>query len=108
VSKARHTEEERRTMTAMKVTPDPGGCTTFLTCYEDTHGYGWHHVDLFVHDAAGREINWVHWQVDEDGPEAADHATARVEPALRRTGEWEHGIRADGSSYWIAPAAWDE
>ncbi|WP_210587665.1 hypothetical protein [Streptomyces sp. GESEQ-35] len=85
-----------------------GGHTTFLTCYDDLHGYGWHHVDLFVHDAAGREINWVHWQVAEDGPDAADRETAHVEPALRRTSEWEHGIRADGSSYWTARAAWDE
>ncbi|MCX4703183.1 hypothetical protein [Streptomyces sp. NBC_01373] len=87
---------------------DSGGRTTFLTCYADLHDYGWHHVDLFVHDEAGKEINWVHWQVEEDGPDAADRATARVEPALRRTGEWEHGIRADGSSYWTAQAAWDE
>ncbi|MEU3620253.1 hypothetical protein ABZ725_49480 [Streptomyces sp. NPDC006872] len=85
-----------------------GGHTTFLTCYDDLHGYGWHHVDLFVHDSVGREINWVHWQVAEDGPDAADRETTRVEPALRRTSEWEHGIRADGSSYWTAQAAWDE
>ena len=42
-----------------------------LTCYNDTHGYGWRHVDLFVHDAAGRELNWVHWEAPADGPEAA-------------------------------------
>ena len=30
---------------------------TFLTCYEDTFNYGWHHVDLFVHDEYGREVN---------------------------------------------------
>ncbi|MFF5009769.1 hypothetical protein ACFY3G_43960 [Streptomyces phaeochromogenes] len=82
--------------------------TMFLTCYADTHNYGWHHVDLFVHDSAGREVNWVHWQVDEDGPDGADEATARVEPALRRTSEWRRGVSADGSEYWIAQAAWGD
>ncbi|MFD4872519.1 hypothetical protein ACFWOB_04025 [Streptomyces sp. NPDC058420] len=80
--------------------------TMFLTCYADTHQYGWHHVDLFVHDSAGQEVNWVHWQVDQDGPDGADAATARVEPALRRTSEWQRGVSADGSEYWIAQAAW--
>ncbi|MDH6677783.1 hypothetical protein M2284_001982 [Rhodococcus sp. LBL1] len=79
---------------------------TFLTCYADTHRYGWHHVDLFVHDEYGNEINWVHWQVREDGPDGADAATARVEPDLRRTTEWKRGISADGSEYWIAEAEW--
>ncbi|MET7852218.1 hypothetical protein AB0D78_30235 [Streptomyces avermitilis] len=82
--------------------------TMFLTCYADTHHYGWHHVDLFVHDSAGQEVNWVHWQVDEDGPDGADAATARVEPALRRTSEWQRGVSADGSEYWIAQAAWGD
>lgn len=85
-----------------------GERTTFLTCYADTHGYGWHHVDLFVHDGAGKEVNWVHWQVDGDGPEAADVATARCEPKLRRTSPWERGLSADGSEYWTAQATWDE
>ncbi|WP_316959356.1 hypothetical protein [Streptomyces sp. TRM68367] len=80
--------------------------TMLLTCYADTHGYGWHHVDLFTHDHTGREVNWVHWQVDEDGPAGADKATARVEPALRRTSDWRHGISADGSEYWTALATW--
>lgn len=31
-----------------------------------------------------------------------------VEPALRRTGEWQYGVRADGSGYWIAQAAGHE
>ena len=79
---------------------------TFLTCYADTYGYGWHHVDLFVHDENGLEMNWVHWQVQEDGPEAADAETARVEPDLKRTSEWKHGISANGSEYWTADAAW--
>ena len=79
-----------------------------LTCYADTHDYGWHHVDLFVHDSRGREVNWVHWQVDRDGPDGADAATARVEPTLRRTSDWERGVSADGSEYWIAQAAWGD
>lgn len=79
-----------------------------LTCYADTHGYGWHHVDLFVHDAAGNELNWVHWQVEEDGPDGADAATARAEPTLRRATGWHRGISADGSVYWTAEAVWEE
>jgi hypothetical protein len=78
----------------------------FLTCYADTYGYGWHHVDLFVHDKNGLEVNWVHWQVDKDGPEAADAVTAKVEPQLRRLSEWKHGISANCSEYWTADAAW--
>ncbi|MFJ9582396.1 hypothetical protein [Streptomyces acidicola] len=81
--------------------------TMLLTCYADTHNYGWHHVDLFTHDGTGREVNWVHWAVDEDGPCGADEATARVEPALRRTTDWRHGVSADGSDYWTAQAVWD-
>ncbi|WP_406689816.1 hypothetical protein REH65_28190 [Saccharopolyspora sp. ID03-671] len=77
-----------------------------LTCYEDTHGYGWRHVDLFVHDPAGRELEWVHWLVDADGPDAADAATARVEPLLRRTTPWHHGISPSGMHYWTAEATW--
>ncbi|MFE2429796.1 hypothetical protein ACFXJ5_24000 [Streptomyces sp. NPDC059373] len=86
---------------------DTDGRTMFLTCYADTHNYGWHHVDLFVHDSGGKEVNWVHWQVAEDGPDGADAATAQAEPKLRRTGTWQHGISADGSEYWTADAAWD-
>jgi len=79
-----------------------------LTCYNDTHGYGWRHVDLFVHDADGRELDWVHWQVAEDGPDAADAATAETEPLLRRTSDWRHGVSASGMDYWEADAAWTE
>ncbi|UKA60531.1 hypothetical protein [Arthrobacter sp. FW306-2-2C-D06B] len=78
----------------------------FLTCYADTFGYGWHHVDLFVHDENDLEVNWVHWQADQDGPEAADAVTARIEPQLKRMTEWKHGISANGSEYWTADAAW--
>ncbi|MFE4539339.1 hypothetical protein ACFRKB_30475 [Streptomyces scopuliridis] len=82
--------------------------TMLLTCYADTHDYGWHHVDLFTRDSTGREVNWVHWTVDEDGPSGADAATARVEPTLRRTTDWQHGVSADGSEYWTAQAAWGD
>ena len=74
----------------------------FLTCYTDTFGYGWHHVDLFVHDENDLEVNWVHWGVDQDGPEAADAVTAQVEPQLRRTSEWKHGFSENGLEYWTA------
>lgn len=77
-----------------------------LLCYEDTFGYGWRHVDLFVHDATGREVNWVHWTVDADGPEAADASITRMEPTLRRTSGWQHAVSAAGMSYWTADAAW--
>jgi hypothetical protein len=77
-----------------------------LTCYNDTHGWGWRHVDLFVHDHAGREVNWVHWQVDADGPDAADVVTARVEPDLRRVSEWRHLVSESGMDYWVADARW--
>jgi hypothetical protein len=76
-----------------------------LTCYNDTHGWGWRHVDLFVHDQAGREVNWVHWQVEADGPDAADVATARVEPDLRRVSEWRHLVSDSGMDYWVAADA---
>lgn len=78
----------------------------FLMCYEDTFGYGWRHVDLFVHDSWGREVNWVHWTVDADGPEAADASIDRVEPTLRRTSGWRHAVSASGMNYWTADAAW--
>ena len=84
--------------------PEP--LRTFLTCYMDTHGYGWHRVDLFVHDTAGHEVNWVHWPVEEDGPDGADAATAREEPKLRRTTPWKWGISADSTEYWVAEADW--
>lgn len=80
--------------------------TMSLTCYADTHDYGWRHVDLFVHDAAGRELNWVHWPVAEVGPFGADRATVTFEPTLRRTSGWRHGVSADGSEYWTADAEW--
>lgn len=68
----------------------------FLTCYEDTFNYGWHHVDLFVHDEYGREVNWVHWTVEADGPEAADESVRGEEPLLRRTTPWERVQRSGG------------
>ena len=77
-----------------------------LTCYNDTHGWGWRHVDLFVHDAAGHELNWVHWAVSDDGPDAADAVTAKVEPTLRRTSEWRHDQSDSGMDYWVADAEW--
>lgn len=79
-----------------------------LMCYNDTHGYGWRHVDLFLHDADGRELNWVHWQVAEDGPDAADRITAVAEPGLRRTSDWRHAVSAGGMDYWSADARWVE
>jgi hypothetical protein len=78
----------------------------FLTCYEDTLNYGWHHVDLFVHDELGREVNWVHWMVEADGPEAADESVRAEEPLLRRTSDWVHHVSAAGVSYWTADATW--
>jgi len=78
----------------------------FLTCYRDTLGYGWHHVDLFVHDEYGREVNWVHWGVPEDGPEAADRSIATVEPDLERATPWQHDVSAAGVDYWTAEARW--
>lgn len=78
----------------------------FLVCYEDTFGYGWRHVDLFVHDEQGLEVNWVHWGVEADGPEAADASIAKVEPLLRRTTDWRHAVSASGMNYWTADAAW--
>ncbi|MGD6741177.1 hypothetical protein ACOKM3_04945 [Streptomyces sp. BH106] len=77
-----------------------------LTCYNDNHGYGWKHVDLFVHDAAGHELSWVHWGVAQDGPDAADAETAVVEPDLRRTSDWRHGVSAGGVDFWEADAQW--
>ena len=79
-----------------------------LTCYRDTFSHGWRHVDLFVHDAAGRELGWVHWQVPADGPDAADRATAQVEPLLRRTSEWRAQVGPSGREYWVADAEWME
>ena len=81
---------------------------TFLSCYEDTFNYGWHHVDLFVHDEFGREVNWVHWTVQADGPEAADESVRREEPSLRRLTPWQHHVSAFGMNYWTADAAFDE
>jgi hypothetical protein len=53
-------------------------------------------------------VSWVHWQVPGDGPEEADRSTARVEPTLRRTSPWRHGVSANGMDYWVADAAWGE
>lgn len=80
----------------------------FLTCYEDTLRYGWHHVDLFIHDELGREVNWVHYSVEADGPEAADALMKVEEPALARTSEWKHAVSAAGVDYWTADAAWQD
>jgi hypothetical protein len=88
-------------------TLDPARRMT-LTCYNDNHGYGWRHVDLFVHDADGNELDWVHWQVDRDGPDAADASTARVEPLLRRVSPWRHAVSAGGVDYWTADAEWSQ
>ena len=79
-----------------------------LTCYNDTHGWGWKHVDLFVHDEAGRELNWVHWSVPEDGPDAADPVTENIEPTLTRLSEWRHFKSASGMDYWEADAIWGD
>ncbi|MBZ6083656.1 hypothetical protein KVH15_21875 [Streptomyces olivaceus] len=79
-----------------------------LTCYNDTYGYGWKHVDLFVHDAHGRELDWVHWSVPEDGPDAADGVTATVEPSLLRVSEWRHGRSAGGMDFWEADVTWSD
>ncbi|MDN3028097.1 hypothetical protein [Streptomyces sp. S.PB5] len=85
-----------------------GGNRMTLMCYTDIHGYGWRHVDLFVHDAQGHELNWVHWQVPADGPDAADRTTAEVEPLLRRISAWRHDVSASGMDYWTADVAWEE
>jgi hypothetical protein len=79
-----------------------------LTCYNDTLGYGWKHVDLFMRAADGRELNWVHWGVPADGPDAADEVTAKVEPALRRSSAWRHGTSASGMDFWEADAEWSD
>ncbi len=95
------------------MTPDSSASVTddrrmTLTCYTDTFGYGWRHVDLFTHDSAGNEVNWVHWTVTGDGPDVADEATARIEPTLRRTSPWRHRVSAAGMDYWEADAAWSD
>nr|WP_040519310.1 hypothetical protein [Gordonia aichiensis] len=80
-----------------------------LTCYNDTHGWGWKHVDLFVHDVStGRELGWVHWGVPEDGPTAADRVTALIEPTLRRTSHWRYHRGASGIDYWEADVEWHD
>ena len=61
----------------------------FLTCYTDTFGYGWHHVDLFVHDENDLEVNWVHWGVDQDGPRWS-----------RSCGEHLNGSTASAKTVW--------
>lgn len=92
----------------MVITPRPiNHSRTFLTCYKDTFNYGWHHVDLFVHDEYDREVNWVHWTVEADGPEVADESVRREEPDLRRITDWQHKVSAVGQDYWTADAAWD-
>lgn len=80
----------------------------FLTCYEDTLRYGWHHVDLFIHDQYGREVNWVHYEVKADGPEAADELMKVEEPSLVRTSPWQPSVSAAGVNYWTADADWQD
>ncbi|GLW99448.1 hypothetical protein Misp02_35350 [Microtetraspora sp. NBRC 16547] len=75
-------------------------------CYDDTFRYGWPHVDLFVYDEYGREISWVHWATEGNGPGAADRATAVEEPSIRRLTEWERAVSASGGVYWTAEAVW--
>ena len=87
---------------------DDSATRMFLTCYEDTHSFGWHHVDLFVHDRHGRELNWVHWTVEADGPDAADRSVRREEPTLHRTTEWHHRVGPSGIDYWVADAVWPD
>lgn len=81
--------------------------TSTIFCYEDTHGYRWRHVDLFVHDEQGREVNWVHWEPEDNGPESADQATRREEPLLRRISPWKRGVGAGGAVFWTAEASWE-
>lgn len=88
-------------------TPDDQRKMT-LVCYNDTFGYGWKHVDLFVHDLEGNELNWVHWGAPEDGPDAADRVTARVEPNLKRVSEWRHRVSTVGQDYWLSDVVWNE
>jgi len=88
-------------------TPDEQRRMT-LVCYNDTFGYGWKHVDLFTHDLEGNELNWVHWGVPEDGPDAADKVTARIEPKLKRISEWRHDVSPVGQDYWLADVVWTE
>ena len=91
----------------MVMTPRPiNHHRMFLTCYEDTFGYGWKHVDLFVHDEHDREVNWVHWTVDGDGPAVADESIRREEPDLERTTDWQHHVSVVGQNYWTADARW--
>ena len=88
-------------------TPDDQHTMT-LMCYNDTFGYGWKHVDLFIHDSHGKEMNWVHWGVPEDGPDAADAVTAKIEPTLKRVSDWHHHVSPVGQDYWRADVIWDE
>lgn len=79
-----------------------------LTCYNDTFGYGWKHVDLFTFDSRGQETNWVHWTVEHDGPLPADRVTTKVEPTLLRVSDWRHHVSEAGMDYWEADAEWAE
>ncbi len=88
-------------------TPDDQRRMT-LVCYNDTFGYGWKHVDLFTHDLEGNEINWVHWGVPADGPDAADAVTRRIEPTLKRVSEWRHHLSVVGQDYWQADVVWKD
>lgn len=106
IDRTEHTTRERA-MPEQPLNPRPTNHhRMFLTCYEDTFGYGWHHVDLFVHDEFGREVNWVHWGVAEDGPDAADRSIDKYEPELERTTEWEAATSPAGMRYWTAEARW--
>lgn len=80
----------------------------FLMCYEDRFTYGWHHVDLFVHDEHEREVSWVHWTVEEAGPDAAEESLRQEEPDLKRTSPWRVHDSAFGMTYWVAEAEWPQ
>lgn len=78
----------------------------FLMCYEDRFSYGWHHVDLFVHDEHDREVSWVHWTVEGGGPDEAEVSLGQEEPDLRRISPWQEHESVFGMTYWVADAEW--
>ncbi|MFC5992984.1 hypothetical protein ACFQE5_02020 [Pseudonocardia hispaniensis] len=84
------------------------GYRLVLTCYEEAFEYNWPHVDLFVQDAHGNEINWVHWPAAGGGPEAADAATSQHEPMIRRVTEWRRVEGVGDRIYWVADAEWED
>lgn len=78
----------------------------FLMCYDDKFSYGWHHVDLFVHDEFDREVSWVHWTVEDAGPKAAEESLQQEEPDLQRTSPWQEHESVFGMKYWVSEAEW--